>query len=98
MVYIVSNGVISLQLQHRAPIEMLYGTSCLIQTEPKLSEDSALTNGGMSERSMEKSFLTALGFMGSVVLIWRDIRTSVHHITTGDRQRLTWLHHSVKKK
>ncbi len=66
---------------------MLYGTSLSVQTEPKLSEDSVLTNGGTSDRSMEKSFLTVLGFMDNLVLIWRDIRTNstIQHITTEDR-------------
>ena len=50
----------------------------------KLSEDGVLTNGGKSERSMEKSFQTAFGFMGNV-LIWRDIKTNIQFITTGDR-------------
>lgn len=42
---------------------MLYEASLSIQTGPKRSEDGVLTSGE-AEWSMEKSFLTVLGFYG----------------------------------
>lgn len=66
---------------------MLYGASLSIQTGPKRSEDGVLTSGE-AERSMEKSFLTVLGFYGECGL---NLERNYSRTNSMKQSRWVWI-------